>query len=272
MSNEDDNDKDKDKKSFRRPTIKPISRITSSAFSRLKNAKCFAEVDRRVRLGWSSMDVASAIHEEFGEMTETPIKYLKKLIDRYRNSIPPSELSIVSPTSLLGRNLAKRMSQGLDELAEVERLYRMQMARIEIDMDNERKITKLLPTTGNEIFIAMKLLKQSSDLKMDMGLVKRQLGSVEMTGQLAAEASERYGKDSVGKVLADPESRRKVLGLAERLLAIGSKANLDAAFDAADSKIIEAEGTEVKSPPPADEVEAVEDEESDEETGDDQGE
>ena len=74
----------------------------------------------------------------------------------------------------------------------------------------------------------MKLLRQSAELKMDLGIVKRQLGTMEVTGQLAADAGDRYGKDYIGKVIADPDSRRKVLGLAERLLALGAKASIDA--------------------------------------------
>ena len=240
----------------RRPSVKPISRETPGAFSRLKSASNFAEIDRRVRLGWSSQDVANSIHEEFNELKDVSIKYLKKLVERYRSSLPPSELSLVSPTSLLGRNAAKRVAQGIDELGEIERLYEMQMRRIDIDVENERKINKLLPSTGHEIFVAMKLLKQSADLKMDLGLVKRDLGSMEITGQMAAEASVRYGRDSIGKVIADPDARRKVLAIAEKLLAIGARAGIDSIHvpDSADKPVIDAESSEVSAPTPAEEV------------------
>ncbi len=249
-------DKESGGKTPRRPQIKPVSRITSSTFSRLKAAKCFNEIDRRIRLGWSSPDLAEAIQQEFHELQDVSLRYLKKVLDRYRTSIPPSELSMVSPSSLMGKRITQKMDKGLNELEQIELLYDMQMKRIAIDVGNEEKINKLLPTTGNEIYVAMKLLKQSTDLKMDLGLLKRQLGTLEMTGQLAAEATERYGKDSVGKVLADPESRRKVLGLAEKLIAMGAKASIDSIFDPETDKTvyIDATATEVKPDPVETEV------------------
>ncbi len=208
--------------------IRPVSRPTHSAYSRLKSMQNFAEVDRRVRLGWSPNDVAVSIHEEFKELLDVSVKYLKKLIERYRTLIPPAELSAVSPNSLLGKHIAKRMSQGIDELAELERLYQVHIERIDIDIANEKRINKLLPSTQQEIVVAMKLLKQSSDLKMDLGLTKRQLGSMEVTGTLAADATTRYGRESVGKTIADPESRRNVLGIAEKLMLLAEKAGIDA--------------------------------------------
>lgn len=224
----------------RKPRIRPISRITSSPLNKLKSARCFQEIDRRLRLGWSTGDLARMVHEEFGELQDISLKYLKKLIDKYRLSIPPAELSMTSTNSVVSRNATKKVAEGLNELDEIERLYDIQMKRIDIGVSNEEKIKMLLPNTGKEVFVAMKLLKQSADLKMDLGLVKRNLGTMEVTGQLAAEVTERYGRDAIGKVISDPDSRRKVLGLAERLIALGTKAGIDAVDIMGDSLVKDA--------------------------------
>lgn len=216
-----------DKPRKRAPGVRPISRITSGGLSKLKSARCFPEIDRRMRLGWSTSDLVSMIRDEYNECLDIKESYLRKVVDLYRKSIPPAELTM-SPVSVISRNATKKVSEGLDELSELEKLYNLQLDRISIDVDNEKKIKKLFPTTGREVFVAMKLLRQSAELKMDLGLVKRQLGTMEVTGQLAADVSDRYGKDHLGKVIADPDSRRKVLGLAERLLAVGAKASIDA--------------------------------------------
>lgn len=228
--------------SQRRPQIKSVSRVTSSTFGRLKAARCFAEIDRRLRLGWSSQNLAKAIHEEFNELEDASRKYLKKLIERYRAQIPPAELSM-SANSVISRNAVKKLANGLDELAEIERLYAMQMERVDIDLNNERKIQKLLPQTGQEIAIAAKLLQQSSDLKMDLGLVKKQIGTLEITGQIAAEVTDRYN-EGVGKVMADPDSRRKVLGLAEKIMAFANKNDFDPSKILSAKPVIEAESSE----------------------------
>lgn len=237
----------------RRPRIRPVSRETSGPFSKLRGAKCFAEIDRRMRMGWSTTDLARAIQDEYGELKEVSFGYLKKLIDQYRLSIPPAELSMASPNSTVSRNATRKVVDGINELEELEKLYRLQISRIDIDVKNEQKIQKLFKDTGREVFVAMKILNQSAQLKMDLGLTKRQLGTMEVNGQLAAEVGERYGKDAIGKVIADPDSRRKVLGLAERMLALVGKANIDAietlgkAMETStnDKEVIEVESKEV---------------------------
>jgi hypothetical protein len=236
-----------------KPRIRPVSRMTSSVYSQLKQARCFPEIDRRIRLGWSSIDCANAIQNEFNEMKDTSNKYLKKLLDRYRSQIPPAELSVSSSNTIVSRLATKRVAEGLDELAEYEKLYNAQLQRLEIDIANEREGKKLLDTTAQEFHVAMKLLKQSSDLKMDLGLVKRQMGSVEITGQLATDASERYGKDSVGKLITDPDARKKIIGIAEKLLLMSAKVGADPSEiigtipngDGADKPIIDIVDSEV---------------------------
>ena len=236
----------------KKPKIRPVSRDTVSIYGRFKSARCFAEIDRRIRLGVTLDELVKAVQEEFKELTDTTPKYLKKLIKRYRRSIPAVEL-IGADNAALARTVAKKISNTLDELAELEKLYSIQANRIDIDYRNETNIQKLLPQTGNEIFIAAKLLKQSVDLKMDLGLIKKQLGTLELTGQLAADIGNRYGQDSIGKVVSDPDSRRKVLGLAEKIMALTAKSGDDAMDILAGGKeIIEAISTESRSAPTMD--------------------
>lgn len=213
----------------RKPRISAVSRGGGGPLGRLGACACFPEIDRRIRLGWTTPALVKAIQEEFGELGDLSIPYVKKLLDQYRSSIPPAELSMASANSVVARNANRKLSDGINELDELEKLYKLQMDRINIDFDKEQKLGKLFNGTGREVFVAMKILRQSAELKMDLGLVKRQLGTMEVTGQVAAEVTERYGKDSIGKVISDPESRRKVLGLAERLFQLGAKAGIDVA-------------------------------------------
>lgn len=212
--------------SERRPTIRPESREAEGRFKKLKLLKSFAEVERRLRMGWSAPACAKMVQEEFNEYTDITRDSLCTIISEFASTIPPAEMGLAVGSPAYKR-AAKKLNEGLDELDEIEKLYRMQMARLDIDIATEQKIKKLFPTTKNEVFIAMKLLNLSAQLKMDLGLVKRQLGTMEVNGQIAAEATERYGRDSVGKVLADPDSRRKVLQLAEKFAAFTTKAGVD---------------------------------------------
>lgn len=211
----------------RKPRLMPVSRQNTG--NKFMTCQCFSEIDRRIRLGWTTTALVKSIQEEFGELKELSPIYLKKLLDEYRASIPPAELSMLSSNSMIARNATKKIADGINELDELEKLYKIQMDRINIDYDKEKMLGKLMNNTGREVFVAMKILRQSAELKMDLGLIKRQLGTMEVTGQVAAEVTERYGKDSIGKVISDPDSRRKVLGLAERLFQLGAKAGIDVA-------------------------------------------
>ncbi len=216
--------------SKRRPRIRPKSReLKKTGLAKLRNCRCFEEVDRRLRLGWSSMELTKFVRDENGECTDITEAYVRKLIDQHRLSIPPADLSLTSTNAKVVKNAAQKMSNGLSELAELEKLYDIQKSRIDISFTNEQGMQMLLPSTGREVFYAMKILKQSADLKASLGLTKMHLGTVEVTGHRAAEIGDRYGSDAIGGVIADPDSRRKLLNLTDRLLAMGGD-DLDAIF------------------------------------------
>jgi hypothetical protein len=60
---------------------------------------------------------------------------------------------------------------------------------------------------------------------MDLGLNERHLGKVDVETTVLADVAEKYADSpSVAKVLDNGDSRRKVLGLAEKLLAIAARA------------------------------------------------
>ena len=180
-------------------------------------------------MGWASTDLTKFVQEENEELTHLSAGYVKSMIDKYRNSIPPAELLLtVQNNAVVSRNATMKISNGLEELAELNKLYDLQMERINIDVTSEKKVGKLFKETGREIFYAMKILKQSSDLKMDLGIAKRQLGEVSINGQAAVQIGDRYN-DGIGKVMADPDRRRKVLGMVETLMALTAKASIDVA-------------------------------------------
>lgn len=223
MASSNDNDS-----GSRRPSIRPVSREPKKAATALQDCRCFDEVDRRIRMGWSSPNLVAFIQEDQKELDHLSSGYVQKMLDAYRKSIPPAELLLTTQNTAVAMHATQRLTNGLEELEKLNELYDLQMERVRIDVANEKKINKLFNTTGREIFYAMKILKQTSELKMDLGLAKRQLGEVSVSGAAAVQISDRYN-DGIGKVMADPDSRRKVLGMVETLIALSGKAKLDAA-------------------------------------------
>jgi hypothetical protein len=237
---------DQNKKN-RRPPIKPVSRDTK--FVKLKACQCFDEADRRLRLGQSFTDIARFIQQDNQEYTETAEAHLVNVLTEYYESIPLIEkaMGANSPTQ---RKLAKQLDSGLDEVAELERVYKIQMERVENLVQQEKNMgIALKDFTGKEIWFAVKILEQSSKLKMDLGIVKRQLGQLDIGSAPAAlELGERYGRESVGKVLSDPEARRRVLALAEKLITLSDKAGINDVITPEESKgdFIDVEAEEIK--------------------------
>ena len=52
-----------------RPRIRPRSReLKKTGLAKLRNCRCFEEVDRRLRLGWGSLELAKFIREALVRM------------------------------------------------------------------------------------------------------------------------------------------------------------------------------------------------------------
>jgi hypothetical protein len=200
--------------------IRPVSRQIGQ--TRIRELKCFKEVYDRILDGWPLNSIARFIQVQCNECTDLTAAGLVSTLDDFRKTIPPAELTKkrITPVYL---NAVNEVEKGLDELAEMEKLYRLQMDRVAIDVKNENNIKKLLPTTGQEVRIAREILSNYADLKMDLGLSKRHLGQVDVDARLLADVAVRYQKPEVATVLNDAQSRKKVLGLAERLLSLKAK-------------------------------------------------
>lgn len=201
--------------------VKPVSRDTG--FSKLRSLACFDEVNRRLCEGYPLKEVAQYIQDEEKEYLEVKRESLIWTLDAYRNTIPKAQLLAKRMPPVFAK-AAETVRKGLDELEELENLYKLQMQRIEIDRKNEKNIGKLLHTMTPEIKAAKDILSTIAQLKMDLGLSKRHLGQLDVDARVMADVQTRYaGKPSVTQVLNNAESRRKLLGLVDQVLALESK-------------------------------------------------
>jgi hypothetical protein len=204
-----------------RPVTRPTARPTR--FVRLRGLNCFEEVHKRILAGWALAAVAKYIQEDAKEYTDITRDRMVAMLGSYRESLPPGQLVSVRMPEVLHKAVSK-IESGLDELAELEKLYKWQCERIEIDMATEKKLNKLFKGTGAEMYIAMRILKNRAELKMDLGIDKRHIGQLDVDTHLTADLSARYGREEVSKVINDPASRRKALNFAERLMRISKTA------------------------------------------------
>ena len=200
-----------------RRRIRPSGR--DEGFQKLRALRCFGEVYERLVAGWAPSELARFIQEDRNEYGQTSRAGLILILQRFRAAIPPAQLMAQRMPDAMHKAEAE-VQEGLDELKEFIDLFQLQKARMEIDHKHEKNLKKLMPTMTQEVRVAAEILGKIADLKMDLGLSTRHLGQVEVEAKVEATLVAKYGKESVARVMADPEKRRKVLNVAERMLAL----------------------------------------------------
>lgn len=206
--------------------VKPRSRNGNVRFAKLKAMACFKDAHKRILEGWPLSQIAKFIQVDRKEYTDVTGPSLVSVLAEYRGTIPSGTL-IKQPLSPIFNKAADTVEDGLDELAELDKLYEIQLKRINIDLANEEKIKKLLPSMTPEIRAAKDILMARAQLKMDLGLTDRHLGTAEVEVNVAADFAEKYGSAAVKQVLDSDESRRKLLGIAERVLSVSKSKRAD---------------------------------------------
>lgn len=186
----------------------------SYAFKDLKGMHCFDEMTKKVKAGIALEEIARWLQEDMFQQTGIKRESLTRKLFRFKASLPPAEL-VKEPPVYVQRAIEK-MSRGIKEIDELEKLYLLQLRRISIDAETESKINKLFGSTGHEIRIAADLLNSMMQKKMELGILSKRPEQLEVTGNLGV----------TGLVSEDTDEATKAkLGLlAGKILSVMSKA------------------------------------------------
>ena len=198
--------------------VKPVSR-KYDRFERLRSLKCFDDINEMLVTGWPIAEVAKYIQGTKREYTDIEELSLIYILQAFRRSLPPSTL-VARRLPQAFQKASQEVRDGLDVLAEMSKLYEIQMKRVEIDFKLEQKAQKLIPSMTQEVKEARGILEGIQKMKMDLGLDERHLGTLQIDSGATDEVVTRYGRSSVRRVLEDPKASRKVLSLAERFVEI----------------------------------------------------
>lgn len=215
----------------------------SSRCDRLRSLKCFDKVHSMIVNGFPFPEIAEFIQGTAGEAKTLQRSYLIDLLGAYRRSLPPATLVAKMPPVF--EKAAQEVREGLDVLAEMERLFRLQIQRINIDHSNELKARKLFPTMTAEIKTAKDLLESYQKVLHDLGLSERHLGTLHVQAA-TEEVLTRYGKPAVRQTLEDPRSKRRLLSVVERLVKINT-AREDMDAEDMDAEEVEVEEVEAEA-------------------------
>jgi hypothetical protein len=201
--------------------LRPLSRDES--FQALKRIRCFKEVHERILAGWSMPELARFIQDDRSEYQHASKMALIQTLQRYRDSIPPAQMMRRAMPDEFAK-AKEAVDKGLNVLEEHRKLFKLQMDRIAIGQKNEKNIGMLMPTMTQEVRVASELLTRISDLEMDLGLVTRVGDEVNVNVSVSGQVDVgKYGKKSVADVMNDPERRRKVLNVAQTMLALAGR-------------------------------------------------
>lgn len=203
-------------KSRRAKPIPPTNRKRDHA--RIRNLKCYNELFERILDGWPIGLLAKFVQKTQKESTDITHEGLCLALARFRKDLPAGTL-IKKRFPNEYKRAKEKVETSIDELSELGRLYQLQMERIQISFGHEKKLKVLMPTTGQEVRIAKEILTSAATLKMDLGLAKRHIGQVDVEAKIMHDVVARYNKPEIQEVMNDPQSRKKVLGLVERLLS-----------------------------------------------------
>ena len=195
----------------------------SHAFKDLQAMPCFVEFDKKVKAGIALEEVGRWLQEDMFQQTGIKRESLVRKLYRYKASLPPAD--IVKEPPVYVQKAIEKMSRGVKEIDELEKLYLLQLRRISIDAETESKINKLFSSTGHEIRIAADLLNSMMQKKMELGILNKAPEQVEMTGSFGV--APLVGEDT------DEQTKAKLGLLAGKVLQVMSKsiANTEKAME-----------------------------------------
>jgi hypothetical protein len=193
--------------------VEPLN-VETSKFVRLKSLRCFGEARRWIVSGRDLAAVAEMIHKN-GEYKDLPQQKLEQVLKAFRDTIPPVELlGHMLPEAAIAK-ASNAISDGIDVLDELKKLYKLQRERIDIDFEKEKMIGKLFGNMPQEMYVAKGLLESIRDTEAKLGLTKNVLGELHLYGgfreRVAASATTR-----VAQALEDPQSRNRLRSVLER--------------------------------------------------------
>lgn len=157
-----------------------VKKTDATKFANIIGLNCFAEVKEKILMGQTVEEVRRFIQEDRHELLEFNKTQIELNLLRFRNSLPVQDFINAPPMRI--REAIATMTRGSDELEELDKLYLLQLFRINIDVTTEERINKLFNTTNAEIRLAADILSKKAAIKAAMG--DKLNGTPELTATL----------------------------------------------------------------------------------------
>jgi len=213
-----------------------ISKVVPSVKNELAGLPEIREVDALIRARISITDVARFIQERLGRMRDVPPDSMRTAIsDRMAalkaqdesgrvHSATESPLTPRQP-GVLAATLYSRVASGIDALVEIDALYLAQRDRLGWLIGLEAGDKVYNEKLNKEFRVAVGILETRADLQERLGLTGgSSKDSLEVSLKLKGVRT-RHGA-TTAEVMANPESRQRVMTLAQQLIGLGASGAL----------------------------------------------
>lgn len=205
-----------------RPTVVPLhpkGRDRVAITVKIQNLDFYSEVRQKLIQGDTCWSVAEFIHNTKKSLTDVPIATVERGLAEIRAKIPPGEVVSYNNPRVYHHALEK-FEQKLDGCAVLQKAMEVQLDRV-LEMREIEKRTKIpLQMLGKEMLTLKELASSFEQTKLDTGIGKRDLGSAQI--DVRAQLVGKHGA-VVAAVMADPGSRRRLLGMLNNSLALANK-------------------------------------------------
>ena len=200
-------------------------------YKTIRRLDCYEGIYERLCLNYKLTAVADWVQQEQGEATHIKRESLVKMLAGLRQQIPDADLLGARPLSVDHTRAVERMKEGLNVLEELEKLYRIQTARIAIDVKNEQNINKLMKGLTGEMKEARELLQAYHQVQADLGLIEKHLGklqventttNVSLSAHLEGRTDAEGAAEALDAVTSKPKNVNNVLNVFEKVLALSA--------------------------------------------------
>jgi hypothetical protein len=190
--------------------------------NKIKGLKCFELVRDLLLSGVPVVEVARRV-QQMGEMTAIKEASVGTYLEHYKATLPAFLMAARhQPKQYL--EIQERAETVIDVLQKLSKLYAQIEKRIERGLANEEKFGVVLNSVDPCFHMAAALLDRIHKVKMAMGIgpgQERQALPKSLAQQV--EWDKVYARESVATVMANPDSRARVLQVAERLIDLYGK-------------------------------------------------
>ncbi|MBX3040928.1 MAG: hypothetical protein KF789_09510 [Bdellovibrionaceae bacterium] len=208
---------------------------------KIDGLSCLADIKLMIENGERLADIAAYIQDEAKEYTDVSRKSLTRSLYRYFNdSIRSEQVKELLPATML--LLKENLQEHIDPIHSLNILLAIQIDRIMIEYSIEKKLGKTINTNTKAISVAATisdLLNKATSDDLSRRLKGASLDSspsdtLDNMSKVRESYAQKYG-EVAANVIANPDSRRRILNIMEKI----EKANSGPLFDLIQKRIHE---------------------------------